>query len=201
MLTDLSLRQMNSLPIIPKLDFSKIVLPKQYYEEIGLPNKPFYLMPFTLEFPITDLQEIITTIHDFTNSNEELRSTFDTRRKSWTIEYGNDPMVRIMNAINLPIENKEIQKRMIKTQQWLVFFAMRQEEEKRKKPLLVDSDDDSADELHLKWTKFIINLYYNEDKNTVIVEFHCPFRETDDESYHSFRREFSSILESKFQKK
>ena len=188
------------LKIIPKLVFSELEKPSKYCEEVGLLTKPFDIRPGFLKFSFTNtdiIAIICNKIHRYIASIDGLHYTFDARKKSWTIEYGLNPMERIMSAIDLPIENTELQKRLILQKKSWIMHSIHNYQEKKYRSLISDEEHDFYEKYlddNIKWTKFLINLFYDETKNTVIVEFHSPFREIDDKSYYYFKRNISFIL-------
>jgi len=185
---------------INSITFSGLENPSHYSEDVDLLSKPFYIRPGFLEFSFTNLDIIdiiCNKIDSYITSIEGLHSTFDTTKKSWEVEYGINPMERIMTAINLPIENKKLQNRLIKSKQWWIICAMNNYQNKKCRALISDEEHDFYEKnlnTPNKWTKFLINLFYDKTKNTVIVEFHSPFRETDDNTYFYFKRNISSII-------
>lgn len=188
-------------------------IPSKFIPEFGLFSKPLYTKFSTVEIPFCDPEIIAKKLNDFISSFEGLIcNEYNPHKKHWVIEYGSEPMKKIISSLGWKneYENSEnyIEKireqqnieRKIKTKKWWAAMAAHKAIE-RFPHNLVGYDDyndyndyDEMNEIHLKWTKFEIRFYYDQDKKTIIVEFHKPFLEIDDNSYYYFKREIEKII-------
>jgi hypothetical protein len=182
-------------------------IPSNFIPEFGLFSKPLYIKFSSLEIPYCDPEIIANKINDFITSYEGLNcNEYNEYKKHWVIEYGSEPMKKIISSLGWEnkYENSEnyIEKirqqqnieRKIKAKKWWATMAAHKAIDRFPHNLDCDDDYDEMNEIHLKWTKFEIRFYYDQDKKTIIIEFHKPFREIDDSSYYYFKREIEKII-------
>jgi hypothetical protein len=203
------------LPPPPKLNFE---IGYKFCPEVGLFLKPAMIKQGSLEISFCDPELIVFKINKYIETFEGLKIIqHDSHKKLWKIEYGTNRLERIIKALNWEsiyysnlgerfdnlvsmedsiekYKSNRLIERKIGSKKWWADCATFKAKEKFKSAGNYD-DDDNYD-INLKWTKFTIALFYDEDKNKIIIEFHNPFRNIDDKSYYYFRQEIINLLQN-----
>jgi len=200
------------LPPPPKLLFEPGI---KFCSEVGLFLRPAFIRCGSLEISFCNPELIVAKINQYIDSYEGLSCMkYDSYKKQWEIEYGTNGLARILKALNWETEyhfnlgnridnfknieysiekyksNKLIE-RKINTKKWCAQCVTLKAKEKF---VSARDDDDDDYEIKLKWTKFTIALFYDKDKNNIIIEFQNPFRDTDDLTFYYFRQEILNLL-------
>lgn len=201
------------LPPPPKLNFETGY---KFCPEVGLFSKPVMIKNGSLEITFCDPELIVSKISQYIETFEGLKILkFDQHRKKWEIEYGTNRIERIVKALNweseyyfklrdnlVSIENSlekyksnRLIERKIGAKKWWAERASYLAQDKFE--LAKNNDDDEFDHdynLNLKWTKFTIALFYDKDKNSIIIEFQNPFCDIDDFTFYYFRQEIINLI-------
>jgi len=201
------------LPTSFKLNF---VPGNNFCPEVGLYLKPVYIKIGSVEISFCDPELIVSKINQYINTFEGLKILkFNSHKKQWEIEYGTNRIERILKALNweskyhfklcdnlVSIENRlekyksnrEIE-RKIGAKKWWAERASYSAQDKFEFAKNNDHDDSDQDyNLNLKWTKFTIALFYDKDKNSIIIEFQNPFCDIDDFTFYYFRQEIINLI-------
>jgi hypothetical protein len=200
------------LPPVLKLNFDSGY---KFYPEVGLFSKPDRIKHSSLEISFYDTELIVSKINQYIDTFEGLKILqYEPHQKQWVIEYGTNRIERILKALNWEseyyfklndsltcIENSlekyksnRLIERKIGAKKWWAQQATFKAQDKFESTINLDDDDDY--DINLKWTKFTIALFYDKDKNNIIIEFQNPFCDIDDLTFYYFRQEIFKLLQN-----
>jgi hypothetical protein len=176
--------------------------PSHFCHEVGLFSKPFHidkLNSFKCKYSLENINLIVQNINLYISSFEGLEClTYNERKKYWILEYGKEPLTRLMNAAGFDLSADYVemakQQRLVYGKKWWATKTSWKAQEKF--PHNIDNEDynENCEENPLKWTKFDISMYYDKEDDTIIVEFHKPYREIDYTSFYYFKDQITSVI-------
>ena len=151
-------------------------IPQRYYHtRAKLITKNWYIYPNNLELPFFDVEILKKYINNTLAQIEGLRFMYNDKKFCWEMEFGTKP-------IELTVDQTDI--KLINTIRIKKYAASKAAE----KAILNNLDEEIIDEYNEndelpgpipmfkpsdgKWCLMFIYLSYDEEKNTILIEFH-----------------------------
>jgi hypothetical protein len=144
----------------------KIIGIKPYYNERAkLPNKKFYTFPKHVEFPFCDVEIIKKIINNNLTQIEGLRGEYNEKKYIWDLEFGTKPIERTIDKADYKLV------KIINRKKEAAMDAAIKAQDKFPHNNNYDNDELPPPPFNLKWMHMNILLSYDEEKNTILVEF------------------------------
>ena len=184
------MQQAINLSKITTITFDGGAMPSKFNNEFGLLTKPFYVIPSHFVLPLSDPKNIAQTINQELQAIESLRYEYDESKHYWEIEFGTKPP-------ELTTDNPKDYKlcRIIDNKKWAALYAAIRAKEKY--PHLIDNaydDELPPPPISLKWCRFVISLYYDEDEKEIIVEFNRRWGDADSFTFYQIFNHIKKVF-------
>jgi len=176
------MQQAINLSKITTINFEGVGQLSHFDEGTGLLTKPFYIIPSNFRIPFSDPKIVAQRINQELQAIESLRYKYDDIKHSWEVEYGTKP-------IELTVDTKDYKLCRIISEKkmWAMNAASRSlEKYQHLREELYGDDEDylPPPPMALKWCRFVIHLYYDEETKEIIVEFNRPWGDADSFTYY-----------------
>jgi hypothetical protein len=175
------MQQASDLSKITSINFEGVGQLSHFDEGTGLITKPFYIIPSNFIIPFSDPKIVAQRINQELQAIESLRYKYDESKYYWEIEFGTKPT-------ELTIDTKDYKmKGIIKLKKWAAMQAATSALDKY--PNLCEEYDEDylpPPPMGLKWCRFVIHLYYDEETKEIIVEFNRVWGDSDSFTYYQF---------------
>jgi hypothetical protein len=160
-----------------------------FNKEVGMFSKPYYILPTNFRIPFSDIKNIAKIINAKFDAIETLRYKYNESNHYWEIEFGTKPLEVIISSKDYKLI------KIIDNKKWAAIVAARRAIEKY--PYLLEELHEDNDYLpgpltDLKWCRFVVNLYYDEEPKEIVIEFN---RVWGDAHCYTFYQLFNYIKE------
>jgi len=136
-------------------------------EKTGLLDKPWHLAISCsyIRASSINVKELKEKITEFIRGLESVRLMYKESHEFWSIDFGTKPVIRTLD----PRDRKLYQ--IVNIKQWAALYASQKALEKF--PYLQEEEDYEYDRnyVQLKWCNMSVRLYYDEQKDEIIVEY------------------------------
>jgi hypothetical protein len=176
------MQQASDIPKITTINFEGIGKLTKYNKEVGMLTKPHYIIPSNFRIPFSDPKIVAQRINQKFDTIEGIRYKYDDVKHCWEVEFGTKP-------IELTVDPKDYKmQRIINAKKWWALHAANKAAEKYGDALNLYGDDNELPppQIDLKWCRFVINFYYDEETKEIIVEFNRPWGDADSFTYYQF---------------